>query len=173
MKRGGGFQQEGIKFYTGEFKEKHVLEEGDLVVAMTDLTQKAEVLGKPAIIPPIPNVGKILASLDLSIIKPKAQSSVSVGFLYCSFMRPEFQGRMFSYANGTTVLHLSKKGLTEYRFILPDDNTLSKFNVLFSKIWNEITNNNTQSKSLTALRDALLPRLMSGKLRVKSEDYDT
>ncbi|RZK10409.1 MAG: hypothetical protein EOO43_20300, partial [Flavobacterium sp.] len=43
--RNGGFRIDGFKEFTGKFKEKQVVVEGDLIVAHTDITQDAEVIG--------------------------------------------------------------------------------------------------------------------------------
>ncbi len=49
--RKGGFRFDGFKeLISDNYKEKHIVFVGDLIVAHTDLTQDAEVLGNPAII---------------------------------------------------------------------------------------------------------------------------
>ena len=57
--------------YVGEYKEEQIVKDGEIVVAQTDLTQKAEVIGTPAIVNSLGQYEKLIASLDLQIVRPK------------------------------------------------------------------------------------------------------
>src|SRR5439155_24641079 len=48
---GGGFQFNNVKYYDGPVPEEFVLEPGELLVAMTDLSRDGNLLGYPAIVP--------------------------------------------------------------------------------------------------------------------------
>ncbi|MBM4048755.1 MAG: hypothetical protein FJ279_26935, partial [Planctomycetes bacterium] len=58
----GRFDEEAIKNYSGEYQARHVVRPFDLVLANTDITQKREVLGSPAIIPPKGDITKLIFS---------------------------------------------------------------------------------------------------------------
>jgi type I restriction enzyme S subunit len=165
FERGGGFRADGTKRFAGEFKKQHLLNAGDLIVAMTDLTQGAEVLGKPAIVPNINDAEHLVASLDISILRPKTQQ-ISKAYLYTLFMRQETQDYLFGYSNGSTVLHLSIKGLNEFKLAVAPDDILQKFNDIIEPIFSQIQILNDELQNLQTIRDSLLPRLMSGKIRV-------
>ena len=49
--RGGGFNPSGTKYYSGRYKETDLVESGDIIIAMTDLTSNREVIGHPARVP--------------------------------------------------------------------------------------------------------------------------
>lgn len=164
FKRGGGFNSEGLKPFDGEYKAEHLLSAGDLIVAMTDLTQAGEVLGKPALIPSIKGTNKIIASLDIVALDPTTQ--LGRGYLYLLLMRQESQDYLRGYSDGSTVLHLSINGLREFPVLIPDYKILEKFNLIIKPIFQKIQNNENQIINLSQIRDSLLPRLMSGKLRV-------
>ena len=66
IKRGGGFSLKGIKYYKGLFKEKNIIVPGDLIIAVTDLTKDAQLVGSPLFLPEIATDKKILMSMDLS-----------------------------------------------------------------------------------------------------------
>lgn len=138
-----------------------------MVVAHTDLTQDAEVLGNPAFIFDDGGFAKMYITMDLVKVVPKNRN-ITNAFLYYLMKTKEFKGHCVGYANGTTVLHLSKKAIPEYQIVLPKD--LSKLDDL-SNILKEttikISNNNSQIQSLSKTRDELLPRLMSGEVRVE------
>ena len=52
------------------------------------------------------------------------------------------------------------------RFVLPDAATLARFNAVAEPAVRAIVANQTESKKLDALRDTLLPKLMSGEIDV-------
>ena len=55
----GGFNDDQMKYYSGEFKERHLVKSGDLVIANTDITQNRVILGSPSLIPSYLNSEKI------------------------------------------------------------------------------------------------------------------
>ena len=69
IKRGGGYHREGLKAYTGKYKPEQVVEPGELVVALTDVTQAAAVIGKPAIVLEDGRYTTLVASLDIGIVR--------------------------------------------------------------------------------------------------------
>ena len=66
----------------------------------------------------------------------------------------------------TTVIHIGKKDFDLFKVTLPDDETLDKFDAATSPMIWQIVNNSLENKRLAELRDALLPKLMSGELDV-------
>ena len=165
INRGGGFNQKGYKEYSGEFKESQILTKGDFVVAKTDLTQNAEVVGRPALIIDLGYYEKLIASLDLQIIRPKEKTIK--WFIYYLLKTEDFHNHALSYVNGTTVLHLGNGAVQNYKITLPDKKTLDRFNELTEKIIDRIQVNEKQSQTLSQIRDSLLPKLMCGEVRVR------
>jgi type I restriction enzyme S subunit len=88
--RGGGYRADGLKPYTGDYRENQRVLPGDLIVAFTDVTQAAEVIGKPALIRDDNRFESLVASLDVGIVRTK-NKHVSLPFLYCLFLTSEFQ----------------------------------------------------------------------------------
>ena len=79
-----------------------------------------------------------------------------------------FKSHCVGYSNGTTVLHLSKKAIPEYIFPVPrNSQIITQFQQVVFPVREKMTNNLAQIQTLTKTRDALLPKLMSGQLRVK------
>jgi type I restriction enzyme S subunit len=164
--RGGGYQHEGLKPYIGKYEPEQVLQLGEVIVAHTDLTQKAEVLGRAARVQAHPQFPVLVASLDLVIVRPMRQAA-SNEFLYSLLSRSEFQEHAYGYANGTTVLHLSPKALPEYHCVLPPPTVIEAFTTLVQPLYHDIDHNEAQSHALAIIRDTLLPKLLSGEIRVK------
>lgn len=166
IERGGGYKDEGLKPFIGKFKPEQQLIEGDLVIAHTDLTQLAEVIGRAARIESSEKYPNLVASLDLVIVRPK-NDSVSNDFLYCLLAYSDFPEYSYGYINGTTVLHLSPSALQTYQFRKPPEKLIKSFSSIVQPIFSKIFLQNKESRSLTEIRDILLPKLVSGQIRLK------
>lgn len=165
--RNGGFQTRGFKPFSGNPKSTQEVKIGDLVVAHTDLTQDADVLGNPAFIFDDGGFNKMYITMDLVKVK-SIHSDISSSFLYYLMKDRAFKGHCVGYSNGTTVLHLSKKAIPEYQIFLPMDFiTIKQFTAIADATTNKISLNKEAIKYLSQTRDELLPRLMSGQVRVK------
>ncbi len=108
-----------------------------------------------------------ICSTDILVLRPKEQNL----FGYCMFAL--FQNDVVEYANlgsgGTRMPRTNWKILSQYPVAIPDDNRLKKFNELITPSIEKIERNQHQIKTLEALRETLLPKLMSGKVSVTYE----
>lgn len=163
--RGGGFRLDGFKPYSGAYKLSQVVVPGDLIIAYTDVTQAAELIGKPAIVIGVARYQTLVASLDVGIIRPD-ESMVSRQYLYGLFRTNLFQSHTFAHTSGTTVLHLAKDGVGSFQFACPPPRLVNEFSNMAELLSKQVQNNIDQMRILAALRDILLPRLISGKLRL-------
>lgn len=69
--------------------------------------------------------------------------------------------------SGGSVFHnLNKSGFEKIPMLLPDVNTVGAFNNVAESLVAKITENQKTTQSLAELRDTLLPRLISGQLRL-------
>jgi type I restriction enzyme S subunit len=69
-------------------------------------------------------------------------------------------------SDGTVFGSISKSGFAAIPFLIPASKLVESFESVAFLIDQLIEINEKQTRSLTALRDALLPRLISGELRV-------
>ena len=91
------------------------------------------------------------------------------GFLY--YLMKETQWGWEKYAaEGTVFGSATKKDVQNFSTILPPTQTISRFNEAVFSIDQMISNNEIQSRTLAAIRDALLPKLLSGEIRVKDTE---
>jgi len=164
--RNGGFKQDGFKEYIGRYKEEQLVVNGDLIVAHTDLTQEAEVLGNPAIVISTTKYRKLIISTDLVKLIPT--SYLSKSYLYFLLKSDDFKHYCIGASNGTTVLHLSKTALPKYEFCLPPESLVKDFTSIVEPMLNKLTQNEIQIANLEKLRDSLLPKLMTGALTIKT-----
>lgn len=75
-----------------------------------------------------------------------------------------------SRANGSTFLEISKVNFRPIQLVVPDEAVHEEYNRLVSPFFQQVVNHEIESRTLAALRDALLPKLISGELRVKDAE---
>lgn len=78
-----------------------------------------------------------------------------------------------SRAAGTTQKYLSLKVLRNILFIIPCCKVLTEFNTQAYSLENKIQQNDEQNAELVKIRDTLLPKLISGELRLSDSELDT
>ena len=70
-------------------------------------------------------------------------------------------------ANGSTFQEISKRNFRPLSVIVPSLKTLKTFDDVVRPIYSRIASNEHESRTLAQTRDLLLPKLMSGEIRVK------
>lgn len=70
-------------------------------------------------------------------------------------------------ANGSTFMEISKAAFRPIKVVAPPPKILAQFDEVAAPMMERIKNNEYHIATLAALRDALLPRLISGQLRVR------
>ena len=78
---------------------------------------------------------------------------------------PEF--RRIAAGKATTMGHIKRHHLSEALCVVPGDDLLVQAGELFSNVLDRQVRNDSSSRPLDAIRDALLPKLISGELRVQ------
>lgn len=164
FKRGGGYRLDGLKEYTGKYKEEQEVKAGDLVIAYTDVTQAADLIGKPAMVIDDIRYKHLVISLDVAVVRPEIDSQKY--YLYGLAQTEAFQSHNYSHSTGTTVLHLSKNAVPDYYLCLPSENLLHGFTKIVEPLFTSVNNNIGEIRNFEKLRDTLLPKLMSGELRI-------
>ena len=166
FKRGGGYRSDGLKPYIGEYKPEQVVHTGDVIVSCTDVTQSADVVGRAAIVPPTQAFRRLVASLDVLIVRP-SHAAITQAFLYLLMSTSAFVAHTNSHATGTTVLHLDKAAVPSYQFACPPMELIRLFGSIVSPLLAQIQLNHQNSELLTATRDYLLPKLISAKIKLE------
>lgn len=72
-------------------------------------------------------------------------------------------------AKATTMGHIQRKHLKEAKVLVPSKEDMEKMDKVLNPIIQQIINQKKEIMTLTQLRDTLLPKLMSGKIRVPKE----
>lgn len=170
--RKGGFKLDGYKeiIPSSKLKPEHHVELFDTLVAHTDLTQNAEVIGNAEPVLSFSGYNDIIFSMDIVKVIPD-NPAISKFLIAAILQTQQFKSHCLGYVNGTTVLHLSKRALPEYSLRLPRDlKVLQPLDDAVSSMYQQIALNIDESVQLATLRDSLLTKLMSGELDVSNID---
>ena len=79
---------------------------------------------------------------------------------------PKMQLYLAARLAGTTQKYLSLTALREMRLLMPTEPILVEFSKIMSPLFDGVQRNHEQTQTLATLRDTLLPRLISGQLRL-------
>jgi len=160
----GIFNVGRVKHYTGEYRDRHLIRPGDLVIANTDMTQNRVIIGSPAIVPELDGAKEFLFTHHVFAVRFKTSSEIWRRYVFFTLLKPEFREIAEGFSTGTTVLALPRDGLEKYSLCLPPVPLLEAFEKQVIPLLAKIDTNLHQSRSLTTLRDTLLPKLLSGEL---------
>ena len=168
FERKGGFKVEGFKDIVASSKlkaEQHA-KLFDILVAHTDLTQNADVIGNAEILLTYGKYSDIIFSMDLVKVLPK--SNFPFKYLLAVLLKnPYFKAHCLGYVNGTTVLHMSKKALPEYMVACPSNEEAEKMDNAFKVYYQKMAEILQENETLATLRDTLLPKLMNGEIKTE------
>ena len=162
--RGGTFESRGFKVLSASPKAHHLVDTGSVVVAQTDLTQDREVIARPVRVRRGRRKGPFVASLDLAVVTPKLWHTNES--LFAILATEDFRGHALGHCNGTTVLHMAAAALPTY---MAPDLTAEEVRQLTQQVrpLREAADQlDVEAAELLAVRDQLLPLLMSGRVRV-------
>ena len=85
-------------------------------------------------------------------------------FLYCTIKPLLYAIEQTQVA--TTVIHIGKKDFDAFEVIMPDNDMMDRFDTITTPMIHQIVANCFENKRMTAMRDVLLPKLMSGEIDV-------
>ena len=115
IKRQGVPQRNDFKYFTGEIKDRHLVEPGDVLIALTDLTPTSELIGSPKLITdPI----KAAYSADLGKLVLK-DATAQPQFLYHLLRSNHYREYIVTYSHGANVKHLQSDGFYAFQIPLP------------------------------------------------------
>jgi type I restriction enzyme S subunit len=133
------------------------LNQGDIVLAMSGNTT-----GKIGIVPP----HKIQLFLNQRVGKFFLKNENLKSYLYNFLMSGKFENKILSMGYGSAQPNISPSQIENIDIIYPKDDKLQEYLVLSNPIFDKVLINNSQIQTLKKTRDTLLPKLMSGQLRV-------
>lgn len=154
---GRGVALDGTRSYSGKVRSDQVVEDGDLAVALTDLTQDGRLLGAPARLMPSLH-GPLVVSHHLATVRPT--EAVESRFLYYVLSSPAWRQYVRSVATGTTVRAVSIADAADYAFLLPEAEERRRAVELLGALDDKIESNYRLAELGEQLLDALAATLL-------------
>lgn len=186
----GDFVETNIRSIDKSYKYEQIeyLDTGSLNEGRINSTQSMNIVDAPSRAKRLVKHNDILISTvrpdqkHFGIIKnPIKNLVVSTGFcvITCTDLDPHFVYLLLTNDGMTEYLHTIAEGSTstypslkpsdieKIEFLIPPSDKLKEFGEITSNFWSKINVNHTQIRTLTQLHDTLLPKLMSGGVRVR------
>lgn len=108
-------------------------------------------------------------STEFIVFGPK--EPLNPWFIYCVARNQEFRDHAIRAMSGTSGRQRVDAGcFNNYIIIVPPAKTADKFGDIVRPWFNQMKANDEQSLTLASIRDALLPKLLSGEIRVKDAE---
>ena len=108
--------------------------------------------------------GEYLLNQRVAKLKPKSEKNRP--FCYFLFRQTAMQNQLINMAKGSAQPNLSPVETAEITLTIPPREILDRFNEITEPIYRRLLQNAVENQKLAALRDLLLPKLMSGEVKV-------
>ena len=146
---GGGFQTGKPKYYNGPIPKTFLLNEGDLIVTMTDLSKQGDTLGYSALVPN----NRYLHNQRIGLVVMKSKK-VLKEYVYWIMRTSDYQKYIVNHASGSTVKHTSPKSILSYKVNIPSLNTQFSIVSILQSLDAKIQLNKMLNHHLTGSRSA-------------------
>lgn len=127
---------------------------------MVTISCRGAASGKVILIPPKSTVS------HNSLVLFSKNKSLAPYFIYSLLKNIDME----QFVTGSAQPQLTVENLNSLSIIIPNNKELKNYNFIMSKIFELKFENKNNSKTLSQIRDLLLPKLMSGKIRVPVEN---
>lgn len=145
--------------------KKFVLNYNDIVMPMTDMKDNVVILGVPAL---VDASDKYVLNQRVARIYLKEDSKLSsTYYLFLQLKDPDFIARLQSTANSGVQVNLSTQAIKDCPIVIPSVEKQAEHKKDIANFYDRIHKNRKKIKTLEKLRDTLLPKLMSGEVRVQ------
>jgi type I restriction enzyme S subunit len=162
----GGFRSRGEKqkFYVGEIPESFILQEGDLLMVMTE--QAPGLLGSCVL---VPESDRFLHNQRLGLIQPKKPVEWHSPYFAHVFNRRQFRKALSDTCTGIKVRHTSPDKIKDVSVPVPptieiQEAVANQLDTLTDRIRNLEATYEAKLTDLANLRQSLLQKAFSGEL---------
>ena len=167
--KGGGLKSEGTKSWIKKEKcvkiEKYILKIGDILMSMTDMKDNMTILGHTAL---MNENNKFIVNQRVGLIRMKNSIEIDYPYIYITTNNKEYIEKLRSQANSGVQVNLSTDAIKNSKILAPSINVNSEFNVLVKPLFEKLNQNSIENQSLKEQRDSLLPKLISGEIKLKT-----
>lgn len=165
---GGGFNAEKLRFYDGPLEPGYVLEPGELIVTMTDLSKAGDTLGYGALLPYTDMYG-FLHNQRIGRVRIVAGDRVLREFLFRILCSASYRKFVLASASGTTVRHTSPTKILSYQCALPTVEEQAEIVKVLETFDAARSANERELESLRSIKSGLMSVLLTGEIRVTTD----
>jgi type I restriction enzyme S subunit len=140
-----------------EFTKKYTPQKEDIVLSRVGTYGISSYVGSDE---------KFCLGQNTVVIPPKIPSM----YLYLSLQTPDVKDQIEMSVVGSTQKTISLQNIKAITIIVPNKSVLTRFSELINPLFTRINENILQSNTLATIRDTLLPKLLSGEIRVKEAE---
>jgi len=138
-------------------RARRVLRDGDTIVGTVRPGNRSfAYIQKPP--------SNLTASTGFAVLRPSKVQNTD--FLYLAATQDSSIERLTHVADGAAYPAVRPEVVVGIQCVVPSDDIMQAFHDVAAPLLSSISKNQRQSQTLATLRDTLLPRLMSGKLRI-------
>ncbi len=152
---GGGFKDDKVKYYDGPVPDEFVLQEGDLLLTMTDLSKASDTLGYPAVVPRRTNARRYLHNQRLGKVEILNPSLLDIRFVHYLLRTREYRNEVLGSATGTTVKHTSPERIKRFRFMRPPLDEQRAIACILGALDDKIELNRRMNETMEAIAQAI------------------
>jgi len=163
IERGGGFRHNVIKRYIGAYKPEQIAKTGDLIVAVTDMTQERRLVAHAA---RVHLLGENMAVMSMDLVRVEPKQDIPKDYLHGMLRFSNFGDEVSQHANGVNVLHLNPAQIEAFQFVLPPSILRNQYAEFCGDAYLQIDALHAKNANLRRTRDLLLPKLISGEVEV-------
>lgn len=162
---------------TGELKDSYIFDSEEKITEAGLQNSSAKLFPPDSLLMAMygVNIGKLGISVKPStsnqavcVFSPKSHKEYSLYYSYFYFK--SIRSHLFNISMGAAQQNLSQEIIKRLNFLTPEKNLLSNFNKIQKPLFELILKLSQQNQNLKQTRDLLLPRLISGKLKVKEAE---
>lgn len=111
--------------------------------------------------------GDVMCASFCKLLRPATRELSNFIFLFLRFLRAVKGTEVFEIRSASNIVNYNWTAFLKFQKVkVPDNKTLEKFNELIDPIYKQIYNLGHQNRLLKEARDILLPRLMTGMIKV-------
>jgi len=149
----------------GYISEERYMESPEIMLQIGDiLLSKDGTIGKIGYIDSLDFPTSVASGIF--VIRNNKPDIISTTFIYFLLRSKLFDAFIAARTEGSVIPHLYQKDFMEFEFPLPNANRMQDFEDITGPMFSQIIENLKENKALATLRDALLPKLMSGELDI-------
>ena len=106
------------------------------------------------------------------VFRLQSNDEISQFYLYLWLDQPIMTNEIINLNSNSAQPGINQSDVKSLPILVPDSETMDKFNKIVSPMMNQIFDNALESNKLSQLRDTLLPKLMSGEIDVSKINCD-